>query len=136
MIKRTRKGVVLMGFCGFRRLTTNFLDFWGQNRGKRPYESDSIICVSDKWVPGYGMVTLLIAEDEENEATTISEHIFAQIASGIAQDKLFIPVTCYKERRQRQRNSCHCRRCCLSFCVRCFLAYAAITFLASYLYRK
>lgn len=53
-------------------------------------ESDSTICVSDKWEPDDGMVTLLIAEDEENEAATISEHISAQIESGIEPNKLCI----------------------------------------------
>ena len=54
-------------------------------------ESDSTICVSDKWEPDDGMVTLLIAEDEENEAATISEHISAQIESGIEPNKLYVP---------------------------------------------
>lgn len=53
-------------------------------------ESDSTICVSDKWAPDDGAVTLLIAEDEENEAITISEHIAAQIASGTEPNKLCI----------------------------------------------
>jgi superfamily I DNA/RNA helicase len=53
-------------------------------------ESDSTICVSDKWKPDDGVVTLLIAEDEENEAVTIAEHISAQIESGIEPNKLCI----------------------------------------------
>lgn len=53
-------------------------------------ESDCTICVSDKWAPNDGIVTLLISKDDENEATVISEHISAQIASGIEPNKLCI----------------------------------------------
>lgn len=53
-------------------------------------ESDSTICVSDKWKPDDGTVTLLVAENEKNEAVTLSEHISAQIKSGIEPNKLCI----------------------------------------------
>ena len=53
-------------------------------------ESDSTICVANKWGADDGRVTLLIAEDEEHEAATISKHISAQIEAGIEPNKLCI----------------------------------------------
>jgi len=53
-------------------------------------ETDSTICYSDKWKPDDGKITLIIAEDEENEAVTLSEHISAQIESGTEPNKLCI----------------------------------------------
>lgn len=53
-------------------------------------ENDCTICVSDKWDPDDGAVSLLIAEDEDIEAKIIAEHIFEQISSGIEPNKLCI----------------------------------------------
>ena len=53
-------------------------------------ENDCTICVSDKWNPDDGTITLLIAEDEDVEATIIAERIFEQVSSGIEPNKLCI----------------------------------------------
>ncbi len=49
-------------------------------------ENDSTVCVSDKWAPDDGTITLFIAEDEDVEAKIIAE----QISSGIEPNKLCI----------------------------------------------
>ncbi len=53
-------------------------------------ENDCTICVSDKWAPDDGTVTLLIAEDDDVEAKTIAELISEQVLSGIEPNKLCI----------------------------------------------
>lgn len=53
-------------------------------------ESGSEICVSNKWKPDDGAVTLLIAADDDKEAIKISEHISMQIESGVEPNKLCI----------------------------------------------
>lgn len=53
-------------------------------------ERDSKICVSNKWNSEDGIVTLLIADDEEIEAIRIAKHISAKIASGVEPNKLCI----------------------------------------------
>lgn len=53
-------------------------------------ESNCIICVSDKWNSDAGVVSLLIAEDEEIEAKKIAENISDRILSGIAPNNLCI----------------------------------------------
>lgn len=53
-------------------------------------ESNNTICISDKWKSNDGVVTLLIAQDEKNEAIELSKHIFSQIKSGIEPNKLCI----------------------------------------------
>lgn len=53
-------------------------------------EKDNTIAVSEKWNPNDGDVSLLIAENEQQEATTISKHISARISEGIEPNKLCI----------------------------------------------
>lgn len=53
-------------------------------------EVDNTICVSDKWEPDDGTVTLLIVEDDEKEAVTLSEQIYTQIKSGIEPNQICI----------------------------------------------
>lgn len=53
-------------------------------------ESNNKICVSDKWKPDDGIVTLLIADDEEKEATVIAEHIATKIALGFEPNSMCI----------------------------------------------
>lgn len=53
-------------------------------------EDDCTIRVSNKWNPEDGVVTLLIAENEDAEARTIAEQIAKQIASGIEPNRLCI----------------------------------------------
>lgn len=53
-------------------------------------ECDTITHVSDKWEPDDGTVTLLLADDEDNEAKTISAHISVKIESGLEPNKLCI----------------------------------------------
>ncbi len=53
-------------------------------------ESSNEICVSDKWNPDDGKITLLIAADDNKEAIKISEHISMQIVSGVEPNKLCI----------------------------------------------
>lgn len=53
-------------------------------------EEDAVIQASDKWKPDDGMVTLLIADDEDNEAAFIAERIFNRIKSGVKPNQLCI----------------------------------------------
>ena len=53
-------------------------------------EKDCTICVSDKWAPDDGTISLLIAENEDVEAKTIAERIFERVLSGVAPNKLCI----------------------------------------------
>lgn len=53
-------------------------------------EEDSAICVSDKWKPEDGAITLFIAKDDEQEATTVSEQIASKIKSGLEPNKICI----------------------------------------------
>lgn len=53
-------------------------------------ENDSEVHVSNKWNPDDELVTLLIADDEEKEAITLSEHISTLIKSGVEPNKLCI----------------------------------------------
>lgn len=53
-------------------------------------ESENRIDSSDKWEQDAGRVTLLIAENEENEAVILSNHISDQITSGIEPNRLCI----------------------------------------------
>lgn len=53
-------------------------------------ENDSTIYVSDKWNSDDGTISLLMAEDEDNEAKFIAEHISSRISSGIEPNKLCI----------------------------------------------
>ncbi|XBD73301.1 ATP-dependent helicase [Akkermansia massiliensis] len=53
-------------------------------------ENDCTICVSDKWNPDDGKITLLIAENEDIEAKIVAERIIEQISSGIEPNKLCI----------------------------------------------
>ena len=53
-------------------------------------ESDCNICVSDKWAPDDGIITFLIAENEDVEAKIVAERISEQISSGIEPNKLCI----------------------------------------------
>ena len=53
-------------------------------------EMDNTVQVSDQWNPDDGTVSLLIAEDEENEAKIISRDILSKIESGIEPNKLCI----------------------------------------------
>ena len=53
-------------------------------------EKDSKISIPDKWGTDDGAITLLVAENEENEARIISNHIVEQIKLGIAPNELCI----------------------------------------------
>lgn len=53
-------------------------------------ETDNIVNVTDKWKPDEGEVSLIIAEDEENEANILSEHIFSKIESGVKPNEICI----------------------------------------------
>lgn len=53
-------------------------------------ENDCTICVSDKWNQGDGMITLLIAENEDIEAKIVADRIFEQVSLGIEPNKLCI----------------------------------------------
>lgn len=53
-------------------------------------ENNNKICVSDKWKPDDGIITLLVAGDEEREATTIAEHIVTKIVSGFEPNSMCI----------------------------------------------
>lgn len=54
------------------------------------HEEDSAICVSDKWKPEDGTITLFVAKDDEQEATAVSEHIASKIKSGLEPNKICI----------------------------------------------
>lgn len=53
-------------------------------------ESECTVCVSDKWNPEDGAISLLIAENEDVEAAKVAEHILKQVSSGIEPNKLCI----------------------------------------------
>lgn len=53
-------------------------------------ENDCTICVSDKWNPDDGTITLLIAGNEDIEAKIVAERIFEKVSSGIEPNKLCI----------------------------------------------
>jgi superfamily I DNA/RNA helicase len=54
------------------------------------HEEDSAICVSDKWKPEDGIITLFVAKDDEQEATAVSEQIASKIKSGLEPNKICI----------------------------------------------
>ena len=54
------------------------------------HEEDSAICVSDKWKPEDGTITLFVAKDDEQEATAVSEQIALKIKSGLEPNKICI----------------------------------------------
>lgn len=53
-------------------------------------ESDTVTYTSNKWKPDDGIITLLIASNEDNEAISIAEHISEKIKSGIKPNQLCI----------------------------------------------
>lgn len=53
-------------------------------------ESEDTVRVSDKWNPEDGTISLLIAQNEYDEASRVAEHIFKQVSSGIEPNKLCI----------------------------------------------
>ncbi|OLR62317.1 DNA helicase UvrD [Anaerostipes sp. 992a] len=53
-------------------------------------EEDSAICVSDKWKPEDGTITLFIAKDDEQEATALSKQIASKIKSGLEPNRICI----------------------------------------------
>lgn len=53
-------------------------------------EKDSIVNVSDKWNPNDGEISLLIAENEQQEAAVLSKHISSRISEGIEPNKLCV----------------------------------------------
>lgn len=54
------------------------------------HEEDSAICVSDKWKPEDGTITLFVAKDDEQEATAVSEQIASKIKAGLEPNKICI----------------------------------------------
>ena len=53
-------------------------------------ETDFTTRPSDKWAPNDGKVTLLMAHDEDDEATRVAQHICERISAGVEPNQLCI----------------------------------------------